>query len=57
MKKFIDHKQRPTYYQVGDMVLVKFNLWQFIAKMGVHQNLVQKYEGPFKIIANVGKIS
>ncbi|WMV14350.1 hypothetical protein MTR67_007735, partial [Solanum verrucosum] len=57
MKKFADRKKRPTDYQVGDMVLVKFNPRQFKELKGVHQNLVRKYEGPFGIIAKVGKIS
>ncbi|KAH0712400.1 hypothetical protein KY289_008359 [Solanum tuberosum] len=57
MKKFADRKRRPTDYKVDDMVLVKFNRRQFKALRSVHQNLVQKYEGPFKIVAKVGKIS
>jgi len=57
MKKFADRKQRPIDYQVGDMVLVKFNPRQFKTLRSGHQNLVRKYEGPFKIIAKVGKIS
>ncbi|XP_049397431.1 uncharacterized protein LOC125861617 [Solanum stenotomum] len=57
MKKFADRKRRPTDYKEGDMVLVKFNPRQFKALRSVHQNLVRKYEGPFKIIAKVGKIS
>ena len=37
--------------------MVKFNLRQFKAHRGVHHNLVRKYEGPFKIVAKVGKTS
>ena len=57
MKKFADRKRRPTDYKEGDMVLVKFNTRQLKALKGVHQNLVRIYEGQFKIIAKVGKIS
>ncbi|XP_049389049.1 uncharacterized protein LOC125853412 [Solanum stenotomum] len=57
MKKFADRGRRPTDYKEGDMVLVKFNPRQFKALRGVHQNLVRKYDGPFRIVANVGKIS
>ncbi|XP_055832592.1 uncharacterized protein LOC129901441 isoform X2 [Solanum dulcamara] len=57
MKKFVDRKRRLMDYKVGDMVLVKFNLRQFKALRGVHQNLMRKYEGPFRIVAKVGKIS
>ncbi|XP_070045808.1 uncharacterized protein [Nicotiana tomentosiformis] len=57
MKKFADRKRRPTDYRVGDMVMVKFNPRQFKALWGMHQNLIRKYEGSFKIVAKVGKIS
>ncbi|XP_070035072.1 uncharacterized protein [Nicotiana tomentosiformis] len=57
MKKFADRKQRPTDYRVEDMVMVKFNPRQFKALRGMHQNLIRKYEGTFKIVAKVGKIS
>ncbi|XP_070026347.1 uncharacterized protein [Nicotiana sylvestris] len=39
------------------MVMVKFNPRQFKALRGMHQNLICKYEGPFKIFAKAGKIS
>ncbi|XP_070035702.1 uncharacterized protein [Nicotiana tomentosiformis] len=56
-KKFADRKRRPTDYSVGDMVMVKFNPRRFKALRGMHQNLICKYEGPFNIVAKVGKIS
>ncbi|XP_069149522.1 uncharacterized protein [Solanum lycopersicum] len=57
MKKFSDRKHQPTDYKEGDMVLVKFNIRQFKGLKGAHQNIVHKYESPFKIAAKVGKIS
>ena len=57
MKNFADCKRRTTDYREGDMVLVKFNPRKFKALRGIHQNMVRKYEGPFKIVAKVGKIS
>ncbi|XP_070004109.1 uncharacterized protein [Nicotiana sylvestris] len=57
MKNFVDRKRHPTDYRVGDMVMVKFNPRQFKALRGMHQNLIRKCEGPFKIVAKVGKIS
>ncbi|XP_070045067.1 uncharacterized protein [Nicotiana tomentosiformis] len=57
MKRFVDRKRHPTDYRVGDMVMVKFNPRQFKALRGMHQNLIRKYEGPFNIVAKVGKIS
>lgn len=57
MRKFADRKRRPTNYKVDDMVLVKFNPRQFKALRGMHQGLVRRYEGLFRIIAKVGNIS
>ncbi|XP_070024824.1 uncharacterized protein [Nicotiana sylvestris] len=57
MKKFADHKRRPIDYRIGDMVMVKFNPRLFKALRGMHQNLIRKYEGPFKIVSKVVKIS
>ena len=39
------------------MVFVKFNPRKFKALRGFRQDLVRKYEGPFRIVAKVGKIS
>lgn len=57
MKKFVDRKQCPTDYKIANMVLMKFNTRQFKILRGVPQNLVQKYEGSFKIIVKVVNIS
>lgn len=56
MKKFSNRKRRPTDYKEGNTVLVIFNPRQFKAPRGIHQNLMQKYEGPFKIVVKMGKI-
>lgn len=57
MKKFVDRKCRPVHYQIGDKVMVKLNPRQFKSLCGVNQNLIRRYEGPFEIVAKVGKIS
>ena len=57
MKNFFDHKHCPTDYEEDYIFLAKFNPRQFKSLRGVHQNLGCKYEGPFKIVAKVGKIS
>lgn len=57
MKKFADQKKRPMDYRVGGMVMVKFNPRKFKALQGMHQNLFRNYEGPFKTLAKVEKIS
>ncbi|XP_070015325.1 uncharacterized protein [Nicotiana sylvestris] len=57
MKKFADRKRHPMDYRVRDIGMVKFNPRQFKALRGMHQNLIRKYERPFKIVAKVDKIS
>ncbi|XP_075100175.1 uncharacterized protein LOC142176421 [Nicotiana tabacum] len=57
MKKFADCKHRPMDYRVGEMVMLKFNPRHFKALQGIHPNLIRTYEGPFKIVTKVGKIS
>ena len=57
MKKFGDWKRRPVDYQIGDRIMVKLNPRQFKSLRSMSQSLICKYEGPFEIIAKVGKIS
>ncbi|OIT02964.1 putative mitochondrial protein [Nicotiana attenuata] len=57
MKKCADRKRHPADNRVGNMVMVKFNPRQFKALWGMHQNQIRKYEGPFKIVSKIGKIS
>ncbi|CAH9148077.1 unnamed protein product [Cuscuta epithymum] len=57
MKKWADEKRRPREYTVGDLVFVKLLPQQFKALRSLHKGLVRRYEGPFPIIAKVGKVS
>jgi hypothetical protein len=57
MKKWADKKRRPLEFKVGDQVLVKILPQQFKAYRSVHKGLVRRYEGPFPIVAKVGKVS
>ncbi|KZV51023.1 hypothetical protein F511_43983, partial [Dorcoceras hygrometricum] len=57
MKKWADAKRRQREYSIGDKVLIKILPQQFKAFRGVHKGLTRKYEGPFPIIARVGKVS
>ncbi|XP_060170970.1 uncharacterized protein LOC132601940 [Lycium barbarum] len=56
MKKVADRKRRPTNYRIGDKVMVKLNPRQFKSLKSLNQSLIRRYEGPFEIIAKVGKI-
>nr|GMC88843.1 uncharacterized protein LOC111408507 [Ipomoea batatas] len=55
MKKWADEKRRPQEYTVGDQALIKFIRQQFKAFQGLHNRLVQKYEGPFPIVAKFAR--
>ncbi|KAK3003964.1 hypothetical protein RJ639_020235 [Escallonia herrerae] len=57
MKKWADKRRRPKEYNLGDMVMLKLLPQQFKSFRRVHKGLIRKYEGPFPIVAKVGKAS
>ena len=57
MKKWANKKRINAEFQVGDLVLVKHIPQQFKSFRKVHKGLVRKYEGPFPILGQVGKVS
>ncbi|KAI3465181.1 hypothetical protein Pfo_021844 [Paulownia fortunei] len=57
MKKWADERRLPQEFNIGNPVLVKLLSQQFKALPGLHKDLVRRYEGPFPIMAKVGKVS
>ncbi|KAK2998119.1 hypothetical protein RJ639_025354, partial [Escallonia herrerae] len=57
MKKWADKRRRQKEYNLGDMVMLKLLPQQFKSFRKVHKGLIRKYEGPFPIVAKVGKAS
>ncbi|KAE8717235.1 nuclear transcription factor Y subunit C-4-like [Hibiscus syriacus] len=57
MKKWADEKRRHREFTVGNLVLVKLLPQQFKALRSVHKGLIRRYEGPFQVLAKVGKVS
>ncbi|KAK3042183.1 hypothetical protein RJ639_001303 [Escallonia herrerae] len=57
MKKWADKRRRPKEYNLGDMVMLKLLPQQFKSFRKVHKWLIRKYEGPFSIVAKIGKAS
>ncbi|KAG8376910.1 hypothetical protein BUALT_Bualt09G0113300 [Buddleja alternifolia] len=57
MKKRADPKRRYLEFNVDDKVLIKLIPQQFKAFRGMHKGLVRKYEGPYPVVAKVGKVS
>ncbi|KAE8662748.1 hypothetical protein F3Y22_tig00113145pilonHSYRG00109 [Hibiscus syriacus] len=50
-KKWADRKRRDINFEVGDLVLAKLS---GILRNPYHKGLVQRYEGPFKVLKRVG---
>ncbi|KAI3470809.1 hypothetical protein Pfo_027472 [Paulownia fortunei] len=46
MKKWADERRRPQEFNIGDQAL-----------RDMHKGLVRRYDGPFSIVAKVGKVS
>ncbi|KAK3008052.1 hypothetical protein RJ639_013688 [Escallonia herrerae] len=57
MKKWANKRRRLKEYNLGDMVMLKLLPQQFKSFRKVHKGLIRKYEGPFPIMAKVGKVS
>ncbi|KAE8681992.1 hypothetical protein F3Y22_tig00111277pilonHSYRG00011 [Hibiscus syriacus] len=57
MKKWADEKMRHREFSVGDLVLVKLLPQQFKALRSIHKGLIRRYDGPFQVLAKVGKVS
>ncbi|KAK2993339.1 hypothetical protein RJ640_002708 [Escallonia rubra] len=57
MKKWADKRRRPKEYNLGGMVMLKLLPQQFKSFRKVHKGLIRRYEGPFPIMAKVGKVS
>ncbi|KAL7105600.1 hypothetical protein ACP275_07G053500 [Erythranthe tilingii] len=55
-EKWADDKRRPCEFDVGAQVMVKLFPQQFKALRSVRKGLVRRYEGPFPVIAKVGKV-
>lgn len=59
MKKSADASRRPLEFKVGDLVLLKLTpqIWKKIKSKTVHRGLVPKYDGPFEVVKQVGRVA
>ena len=58
MKATVDKHRRELHFQVGDMVLVKLQLYRQHSVHGrKNHKLSAKYYGPYKAAARIGKLS
>jgi len=59
MKKSADASRRPLEFKVGDLVLLKLTpqIWKKIKSKAVHRGLIPKYDGPFEVVKQVGRVA
>ena len=56
-KSYADKRQSDLDFQVGDMVLLKVTPWNGVIRFRKRGKLGPKYIGPFRVIAQVGKVA
>jgi hypothetical protein len=57
MKQWEDHSRHDAEFQVGELVLLKLSRDQFPPPKGMAPSLVQRYEGPFKVLEKIGNVT
>jgi ribosomal protein L21E len=59
MKKYADQSRRSLEFQVGDKVMLKLTpqMWKKLTSKRWHKGLVQRYDGPFKVVKRVGLVA
>ncbi|GKB69852.1 putative reverse transcriptase domain-containing protein [Tanacetum coccineum] len=55
--KYVDRKQKPMEFEVGDRVMLKVSPWKGVVRFGKRGKLNPRYVGPFKVLAKVGKVA
>ncbi|GJR68253.1 hypothetical protein Tco_1072068 [Tanacetum coccineum] len=56
-KSYVDVRQKPLKFQVGDKVMLKVSPWKGVIHFGKRGKLNSRYIGPFKILAKIGSIA
>nr|GEW18905.1 putative reverse transcriptase domain-containing protein [Tanacetum cinerariifolium] len=56
-KRYVDVRQKPLEFQVGDKVMLKVSPWKGVIRFGKRGKLNPRYIGPFKILAKVGTVA
>ncbi|GKD89579.1 putative reverse transcriptase domain-containing protein, partial [Tanacetum coccineum] len=56
-RSYADKRCKPLEFQVGDKVILKVSPWKGVIRFGKRGKLNPRYNGPFKILANVGMVA
>ncbi|KAL5550013.1 hypothetical protein UlMin_000189 [Ulmus minor] len=56
-KSYVDVRQRPLQFDVGDYVFLKVTPRRGVARFGVKGKLAPRYIGPFEILSRVGEVA
>ncbi|GJU10392.1 putative reverse transcriptase domain-containing protein [Tanacetum coccineum] len=56
-KSYVDDKQKPLEFEVGDQVLLKVSPWKGVVHFGKKGKLTPRYVGPFEILERIGLVA
>ncbi|GJT18781.1 putative reverse transcriptase domain-containing protein [Tanacetum coccineum] len=56
-KSYVDQKQKPMEFEVGDRVMLKVSPWKGVIRFGKRGKLNPRYVRPFRVLAKVGKVA
>ncbi|GJZ07764.1 hypothetical protein Tco_0542047 [Tanacetum coccineum] len=56
-KSYVDYRQKPLEFKVGDRVSLKVTPWKGVVCFGKKGKLAQRYVGPFEIFERIGLVA